>query len=54
MKTNKLIEEIRKVRKDISAECGHNSKRLIKHYIEYQKQFKNRLSLHVSQKKIAV
>lgn len=37
------IEEIREVRHRISARFGHDPKRLIAHYIEYQKQFQDRL-----------
>jgi len=54
MKTNALIGSIRKIRKDISAECEHNSKKLIQHYIEYQKQYKDRLYSHPAHKKVAV
>ena len=37
------IEEIREVRHRISARFGHDPKRLIAHYVEYQKQFQDRL-----------
>ncbi len=43
MKSDKAIEEIRKVRKEISAEFDNDPKKLIEHYIELQDQYKERL-----------
>jgi hypothetical protein len=43
MKSDKTIEEIRRVRKEISAEFDHDPKKLIEHYIELQEQYKERL-----------
>ena len=45
MSTNKdiAIDRVREVRHKISARFGHDTKRLIDHYIEYQKKFADRL-----------
>jgi len=43
MKTDPAIREIRAVRKKISARYGHNTRKLVQHYIEYQKQFAGKL-----------
>lgn len=43
MKSDKAIEEIRTVRKKISAEFDNDPKKLIEHYIELQDQYKERL-----------
>ena len=37
------IDRVRKVRHKISASFGHDTKRMIDHYIEYQKKFADRL-----------
>lgn len=38
MKDDPVIDEIRRVRHQISAECGHDSKRLVEHYMELDKK----------------
>lgn len=38
-----LLEEIWAIRRRIAAQHGNDPKRLIAHYIEYQKQFADRL-----------
>jgi hypothetical protein len=38
MKTDPAIDEIREVRRKISAEFNHDPRRLMAHYIEYEKQ----------------
>jgi hypothetical protein len=38
-----LLEEIWRIRRKIAAEHGNDPKRLVAHYIEYQKQFADRL-----------
>jgi hypothetical protein len=38
MKTDPAIDEIREVRRKISAEFGHDPRRLMAHYVEYEKQ----------------
>ncbi len=45
MSTDKdiAIERVREVRHKISARFDHDTKRLIDHYIEYQKKFADRL-----------
>lgn len=43
MKSDEAIEEIRETRKEISAEHGHDAKKLVNHYIELQKKYKERL-----------
>jgi|HubBroStandDraft_2_1064218.scaffolds.fasta_scaffold169341_3 hypothetical protein len=37
MKTDPAIDEIREVRRKISAEFGHDPRRLMAHYVEYEK-----------------
>lgn len=43
IKDDPAIERIREVRHRISAEFGHDTKRLIDYYIELQKQYADRL-----------
>ena len=43
MKPDPAIENIRTVRRQISEKFGNDPARLIAHYIEYQKQFGDRL-----------
>ena len=38
-----VIDEIRKVRRRISARFGHDPARLVRFYLEMQKQFQDRL-----------
>jgi len=38
-----VIDEIRKVRHEISARFGHDPKRLVEHYLELQQQYEERL-----------
>lgn len=38
MTTDPAIDEIREVRQKISAEFGHDPRRLLAHYVEYEKQ----------------
>lgn len=38
-----VIDEIREVRHRISARFDHDPKRLVAHYMDYQKQFQDRL-----------
>jgi hypothetical protein len=40
MKPDPAIDEIREVRRKISAEFGHDPRRLMAHYVEYEKQLK--------------
>lgn len=40
MKDDPVIDEIRRVRHQISAECGHDSKRLVQHYMELDKKLR--------------
>jgi hypothetical protein len=37
MKADPAIDEIREVRRKISAEFGHDPRRLMAHYVEYEK-----------------
>lgn len=41
--TDPVIDEIREVRHRISARFDHDPKRLVAHYMEYQKQYQDRL-----------
>jgi hypothetical protein len=38
-----VIDEIRKIRHEISASCDHDLAKLAAHLMEYQRQFKDRL-----------
>lgn len=38
MKPDPAIDEVREVRRKISAEFGHDPRRLMAHYAEYEKQ----------------
>lgn len=38
-----VIDEVREARRRISAQCGHDPKKLVDHYIALQKQYKDRL-----------
>ena len=38
-----VVDEIRKVRRRISARFGHDPARLVRFYLEMQKQFQDRL-----------
>ena len=42
IKDNPLIERIRDVRHRISAECNHDPKQLVEHYIELEKKHRDR------------
>jgi hypothetical protein len=43
MKPDPAIEEIRAVRREISAEHGHDTHRLIEHYRELEKKYADRM-----------
>ena len=45
MSTDKdiAIDRVRKVRHKISASFGHDTQRMVDHYMEYQKKFADRL-----------
>ncbi|HEX6749089.1 MAG TPA: hypothetical protein VF092_17450 [Longimicrobium sp.] len=38
-----VVDEIRRIRRQIAARHGNDPKRLVEHYMEYQKQFADRL-----------
>ena len=40
MKPDPIIDEIRRVRHQISAECGHDPKRLLEYYLELERKLK--------------
>jgi hypothetical protein len=40
METDPLIEEIREVRRKISAEFGHDPRRLVEHYRELEREMR--------------
>ena len=40
MKPDPIIDEIRRVRHEISAECGHDPKRLLEYYLELERKIK--------------
>ncbi len=43
MKPDPAIEEIRAVRREISAEHGHDTHRLVEHYRELEKKYADRM-----------
>lgn len=43
MKTIQPIDEIRAIRQKISAEFGHDTKSLLKHYKKLEKKYANRI-----------
>jgi hypothetical protein len=43
MPSDPVIEEIREVRHRISARFGHDPERLFEHYLEVQKEYRDRL-----------
>jgi hypothetical protein len=46
MKPDPAIDEIREVRRKISAEFGHDPCRLMAHYVEYEKQLEREGKYH--------
>ena len=40
MKPDPIIDEIRRVRHQISAECGHDPKRLLEYYLKLERKMK--------------
>jgi hypothetical protein len=43
MNNEPTLTRIRKARQRISAKCGHDPLKLVEHYIEFQKQYQDRL-----------
>jgi len=43
MPSDPVIDEIREVRHRISARFGHNPERLFEHYMQVQKEYRDRL-----------
>ena len=43
MKEDRAIARIRAVREKISARCGDNTKKLVKHYIKLQEKHKHKI-----------
>jgi len=43
MNNEPTLTRIRKARQRISAKCGHYPQKLVEHYIEFQKQYQDRL-----------
>jgi hypothetical protein len=54
MKPDPAIDEIRDVRRKISAEFGHDPRRLMAHYIEYEKVLEREGKYHFAQTPAAV
>ena len=46
MTPDPVIDEIRRVRHEMSAEIGHDPKRLLAYYAEIQQRFRNQLVNH--------
>jgi len=49
MQPDPAIDEIREVRRKISAEFGHDPRRLMAHYVEYEKQLKREGRYHFAE-----
>jgi hypothetical protein len=47
-----VIDEVREVRHQISARFDHDPERLVAYYVEYQKQFADRLLVSGDRKRI--
>ena len=45
MKPDPVIDEIRRIRHEISAEHGHDPRKLVEHYVKLQEQYEDRLVL---------
>jgi len=43
MKPDPVIERIKQIRREISEQCGHDTRRLIEYYIKYQQKHTDRL-----------
>ncbi len=43
MRSDPAIEEIRAIRREISAEHGHDTHRLVEHYRELEKKYADRM-----------
>ena len=48
-----ILKEIRRVRHEISAKFGHDSRKLVDHYIELQKKYADRFEQPVREPKSA-
>ena len=49
MKPDPAIDEIHEVRRKISAEFGHDPRRLMAHYVEYEKQLQREGKYHFAE-----
>ena len=43
MQADPTVKRIRQIRHEISAECGHDPKKLVEYYTKYQQKFSERL-----------
>ena len=43
MQADPTVERIRQIRHEISEECGHDPKKLVKYYTKYQQKFLGKL-----------
>ncbi len=43
MEADSTVERIRRIRPEISEECGHNPKKIVEYYVRYQEKFRERL-----------
>jgi hypothetical protein len=43
MKDDPTIEQIREIRRRISAMCDHDPRKFVEYYIEFQKKYRDRL-----------
>jgi hypothetical protein len=49
MQPDPAIDEVREVRRKISAEFGHDPRRLMAHYVEYEKQLQREGLYHFAE-----
>lgn len=54
MKTDPGIEPTRETRQEISQRVDHDPKKLIRHYVEYQKRFSSRLRPATTEQPVSV
>ena len=54
MQKDPIVEEVRKVRREIEAECGNDGRKYYAHLIELQRKYADRLVKHGSMPALTV
>ena len=49
MQPDPAIDEVREIRRKISAEFGHDPRRLMAHYVEYEQQLRREEKYHFAE-----